>query len=93
MDIQAWLAGLFVLAICTTFHLKNSSGYAIRLLDSVRARERFNTIALALVGAALVSLALCLRAGIEVIVAVKLALHAVMLQMLRQAARQLETRS
>lgn len=90
---QQWVAASFVLAICLTLHLKNSSGYAIRLLDSLHARERFNKLALTLIAAALVGLAQCSSARIEVIVAIKLALHALMLQMLRRAANQVESNS
>ncbi len=90
---QPWIVASFVMVICLTLHLKNSSGYAIRLLDSLHANRRFNKLALTLVAAALISLSLCLSASIEVIVAIKLALHALMLQMLRRAANQLETNS
>jgi hypothetical protein len=78
------------MVICLTLHLKNSSGYAIRLLDSLRANGHFNKLALTLVTAALFGLGQCLSASIEIIIAIKLTLHALMLQMLRRSANQLE---
>lgn len=86
-----WVIVCFVLVICLTLHLKNSSGYAIRLLDSLHARERFNRLAMILGVVSLGSLGLCSSADIEIIVVIKLALHALMLQMLRRTANQLET--
>lgn len=86
-----WVIVCFVLVICLMLHLKNSSGYAIRLLDSLHARERFNRLAMILGVVSLGSLGLCSSADIEIIVVIKLALHALMLQMLRRTANQLET--
>lgn len=86
-----WVIVSLVLVICSTQHLKNSSGYAIRLLDSLHAKERFNRLAMILGIVSLGSLGLCSSAGIEIIVLIKLALHALMLQMLRRTANQLET--
>jgi hypothetical protein len=81
----AFVAGC-VMAICLMLHLKNSSGYAIRLLDATRSHKSFNITALTLILSALIGLVLCVRAEIEIIVFIKLALHLLLLHLLRRGA-------
>lgn len=85
-DIQPAVAAGFVVAICLTLHLKNASGYAIRLLDTLHSRYYFNKVALILIMSVLLGLSLCLHSRIEIIIIIKLALHAIMFQMLRWVA-------
>jgi hypothetical protein len=83
--------GALVGAICLVAYLKSASGYAIRLLDTSDRRDSFNRIAGWLIAAGGLTLVLTRVAPVELIVAVKLTLHVLMLLLLRNACITAET--